>query len=144
MDYDEDDYEMMPHDRLLALADGDRLAAESFYCRYRNDDDPVLQAEARKVLKSLAEDFEARSFWADWYNELLFSNDPEEVAVAEEWRQKIIHEGVYGMEDLIALRIIEENDEYVDRLAGSLPPSASDAAKKDDRLQQGAMRHEND
>ena len=116
MDYDEDDYEMMPHDRLLALADRDRLAAEAFYYRYQHDDDPVLQADAHKVLKFLAEEFEARSFWADWYNELLLSDDPKERDSAEAWRQKIINEGVYGREDLIALRIIDEDEEYVERM----------------------------
>ena len=54
MDYKEEDYEKMPHDQLLALAGRDRLAAEEFYYRYHNDDAPVLQAEARKILKSLA------------------------------------------------------------------------------------------
>lgn len=116
MDYDEEDYEKMPHDQLLALADRDRLAAEEFYYRYHNDDAPVLQAEARKILKSLAEDFDARSFWADWYNELLRSDDSMERDEAEAWRQKIIHEGAYGREDLIALRIIDEDDEYLERM----------------------------
>lgn len=54
MDYNEDDYEKMPHDLLLSLADRDRLAAEEFYYRYHHDDNLTLQAEARKVLKSLA------------------------------------------------------------------------------------------
>ena len=116
MDYDEDDYEKMPHDQLLALADRDRLAAETFYCRYHFADDPVLQAEARKVLKSLAEEFEARGFWADWYNELLLSDDSKERDEAEAWRQKIIHEGVYGREDLIAMRIIDEDEAYVEKI----------------------------
>ena len=116
MDYDEDDYEKMPHDQLLALVDRDRLAAEAFYYRYHLDDDPVLQAEARKALKSLAEEFEARSFWADWYNELLLSDDPEERDSAEAWRQKIVREGVYGREDLIALHIIDEDEEYIERI----------------------------
>jgi hypothetical protein len=113
MDYNEDDYEKMPHDQLLALADRDRLAAEEFYYRYHHDDDLALQAEARKVLKSLAEDFEAMSFWADWYNELILSGDPKERDEAEVWRQKIIREGGYAREDLIALRIIDEDEECV-------------------------------
>lgn len=116
MDYNEDDYEKMPHDQLLSLADRDRLAAEEFYYRYHNDDNPALQVEARRVLKSLAEDFDARSFWADWYNELLRSDDLKERNEAEAWRQKIIHEGAYGRENLIALRIIDEDDEYVERM----------------------------
>ena len=116
MDYSEDEYEKMPHDQLLALADRDRLAAEEFYYRYHNDDDPTLQAEARRVLKSLAEDFDARSFWADWYNELLLSEYPKARDEAEAWREKIIHEGAYGREDMIALRIIDEDEEYVERM----------------------------
>ena len=115
MDYNEEVYEKMSHDQLLALADRDRLAAEEFYYRYRHDDDLALQAEAHKVLKSLAEEFEARGFWADWYNELLLSDDPKERGAAEVWRQKIIREGVYGREDLIALRIIGEDDEFIEK-----------------------------
>ncbi len=116
MDYNEDDYEKMPHDQLLSLAANDRLAAEEFYYRYHFADDPILQAEARKVLKSLAEDFDARSFWADWYNELFLSDDPKEREESETWKQKIIREGAHGREDLIAMRIIDEDDEYVERM----------------------------
>ena len=116
MDYNEEDYEKMPHDQLLVFAGRDRLAAEEFYYRYHNDDAPALQAEARKILKSLAEDFDARSFWADWYNELILSDNPTEQSKAEVWRQKIIHEGTYGREDLIALGIIDEDEEYVERM----------------------------
>ncbi len=116
MDYNEDDYEKMPHDQLLTLADRDRLAAEEFYYRYHHDDNLTLQAEARKVLKSLAEEFDARSFWADWYNELLLSDDPKERDEAEAWRQKIIREGVYDREDLITMRIIDEDEAYVEKI----------------------------
>ena len=116
MDYNEDDYEKLPHDQLLELADCDRLAAETYYSLYHDSADPVRKAEAHKILRSLAVDFEARSFWADWYYELLFSTDPKERDEAEQWRQKIIREGVFGHEDLIAMRIIAPDDEYVERI----------------------------
>ena len=116
MDYHEDDYDKMSHDQLLALADRDRLAAEAYYSLYHDSADPVQKAEAHKILRSLVVDFEARSFWADWYYELLFSSDPSERSEAEEWRQKIIREGVFGREDLIAMRIIAPDDEYVERI----------------------------
>ena len=114
--YDEDEYKKMSQEQLLALAARDQLAAEEFYYRYHYSNDPVLEAEARKVLKSLAEDFEARGFWADWYNELLLSDDPKERDSAEAWRQKIIHKGVYGREELIAMHILDEDEEYVERI----------------------------
>ena len=56
------------------------------------------------------------SFWADWYIELLLSDDPKERDSAEAWRQKIIRESVNGREDLIALNIIDEDEEFVESI----------------------------
>ena len=110
MDLNEDDYNKMPHDELLSLADSDRLAAEAFYYRYQYADDPKLKAEVRGILKSLAEDFEAMGFWLDWYKELDMSEDPKEREEAEIWRQRIIQDGGFDNEYLLATGIIEANE----------------------------------
>ena len=114
--YDDEDYEKMSPDQLLALAADDQLAAEAFYYQYHISDNPVLEAKARKVLKSLAEDYEATSFWLDWYLELRDSDDPKEQADAEAWRQKILDENCFDKMVLVHYDIIQPEELPYDEL----------------------------
>lgn len=90
---DEIDYERLSHDELLKRADWDLPAAEAFWYRYHYDADPVISAEVRRVLKSIAEDWDATSFWPDWYVALRDSDDPKERAEAPKWKRKILEYG---------------------------------------------------
>lgn len=87
---DEIDYENLSHDELLKCADWDRMAAEAFYYRYRYENDPPLASEAHRILKSLAEEWDAMSFWPDWFVALRDSDEPGEREEAPKWRQKIL------------------------------------------------------
>ena len=116
MDWNEEDYEKMSQDQLLALVANDQLAAEEFYYRYHYSNDPVLEAEAHKALKLLAEEYEATSFWLDWYVELRDSDDPKERADAEAWRQKILDENCFDKMALVHYDIIQPDEVSHDEL----------------------------
>ena len=116
MEYDEPDYSKMSHDELLALAKNDSVAAQEFFYRYQYSDDPVLKTEVRKVLRSLAEDFEHSSFWPGWYATLHDSNDPKEQREAEIWRKKILDTGVFDNAALIACGVLDAEDVSHDEL----------------------------
>lgn len=91
-EFDEMNCEHLSHDELWALAQDDVIAMAAFYYRYQYDDDPVIRAEVREVLKSLAENVET-GFWPlEWYAELRDSEDPEEQKEAELWKRKILEE----------------------------------------------------
>ena len=116
MDCNDENYEKMSQDQLLALVTNDQLAAEEFYYRYHYSNDPVLESEARKVLKLLAEEYEATSFWLDWYVELRDSDDPKERADAEAWRQKILDENCFDKMALVHYDIIQLDEVSHDEL----------------------------
>lgn len=107
---DDPNYETLPHDELLKLADTDSMAAAEFFYRYQYSDDPALKTEVHSILKSLAEDFELTGFWLDWYAALRDSADPRERVDAEVWKRKILDDGGFDTVALLFYGVIDADE----------------------------------
>lgn len=109
-DFDELNCEHLSHDELWGLAQEDVRAMAAFYYRYQHEDDPVIKAEVRAILKSLAENVE-NGFWpVEWYVTLRDSNDPKERKEAETWKRKILEDDCCDRETLLCYGLIVDNE----------------------------------
>lgn len=113
---DDPNYETLPHDELLNLADTDSMAAEEFFYRYQYSDDPALKTEVHSILKSLAEDFELTGFWLNWYAALRDSADPRERADTEDWKRKSLDDGGFDNVALMFYDVIDADELPADEL----------------------------
>ncbi|MBP5543786.1 MAG: hypothetical protein ILM98_06910 [Kiritimatiellae bacterium] len=97
-DFNESDCEYLSHDELWGLAQEDVRAMAAFYYRYQYDDNPVIKAEVRAILKELAENV-GTGFWpVEWYATLRDSDDPEERKEAEVLKRQILEDGSFDKE----------------------------------------------
>ena len=77
----------------------------AFYYRYQYDDDPVIKAEVRTMLKELADNV-GTGFWPlEWYAALRDSDDPKERKKAEVLKQQILEDGSFDKELLQFYRL---------------------------------------
>ncbi len=97
-DFDELNCDNLSHDELWGLAQEDVRAMAAFYYRYQYDDDPVIKAEVRAILKELAEDVGTGSWPLEWYAALRDSDDPNERKEAEVLKRQILEDWGYDKE----------------------------------------------
>ena len=107
-DFDELDCGHLSHDELWGLAQEDVRAMAAFNYRYQYDDDPVIKAEVRTILKELAENVGTGSWPVEWYAALRDSDDPEEWKEAEVLKQQILEDGSYDKELLLFYGLIDK------------------------------------
>lgn len=103
------DADELPDDELLEMPKDDLLAAKAFYNRFRNSDNPKIKIEVRSALKALAEGG-MTDYWLEWFYALRSSDNLDERQMSEEWRRKIVKEGAWEKEVLVAYGIVEDNE----------------------------------
>ena len=109
MSYGVIDADELSDGELLEMPKDDFLIAKAFYNRFRNSDNPRIKIEVRSALKALAEGGMI-DYWLEWFDALRSSNNLDERQKAEEWRRKIVKEGAWDQETLVAYGIVECNE----------------------------------